>query len=108
MNHLYQVRNLSKESSFLDIAPNVTRDTSLPTIKDESTFQNVEIWSFKGLTKLLKSAVKLFEKAKAYELCLEVLMMLTNIFSSEKQYPQLSQTLERFRALTDTLITAVS
>jgi hypothetical protein len=35
-------------------------------------------------------------------------MMLTTIFSSEKQYPYLSQTLERFRALTDTLITAVS
>ncbi len=47
------------------------------------------------------------EQAKAYEVCLEVLMMLTTIFSSEKQYPYLSQTLERFRALTDTLITAV-
>ena len=47
------------------------------------------------------------EQAKAYEVCLEVLMMLTTIFSSEKQYPYLSQTLEHFRALTDTLITAV-
>ncbi|ELR23197.1 uncharacterized protein ACA1_067810 [Acanthamoeba castellanii str. Neff] len=101
-----QVRHLSKAESFLDIAPNVMKDMSLPQIQDDSTFQNVEIWSPKGLTKLLKSAVKLLEQAKAYEVCLEVLMMLTTIFSSEKQYPYLSQTLERFRALTDTLITA--
>ena len=47
------------------------------------------------------------EQAKAYEGCLEGLMMLTTIFSSEKQYPYLSQTPERFRAPTDTLITPV-
>jgi len=101
-----QVRNLSKEASFPDIAPNVLHDTSLPQIQDESTFQNGEIWSVKGLNKLLKSAVKLLEKAKVYEVCLEVMMMLTAILSAVKDYTALSNVLERFRSLTDTLITA--
>jgi hypothetical protein len=58
------VRHLSKAESFLDIAPNVMRDMSLPQTQDDSTFQNVEIWSPKGLTKLLKSAVKLLEQVR--------------------------------------------
>lgn len=40
------------------------KDMSLPQIQDDSTFQNVEIWSPKGLTKLLKSAVKLLEQVR--------------------------------------------
>ena len=40
------------------------KDMSLPQIQDDSTFQNVEIWSPKGLTKRLKSAVKLLEQVR--------------------------------------------
>ncbi len=56
---------MSKEGWFGEIAPNVMKETplSMSTASgDESTFQNAEIWSLRGLTKLLKSAVKLLEK----------------------------------------------
>ncbi len=47
-------------------------------------------------------------QAKSFELCIEVLMLLTIIFNSDKQYPSLSSILERFKNMTETLINAVS
>lgn len=99
------------EAEFAPISPNVSRDVKLPEageVDEQAAFQDQETWSTAGLTKLLKAAANLLEQAKSYELCIEVLMLLTTIYKAEKKYNELISTLEQFAAMTSTLVNAVN
>lgn len=100
------------DSTFASLAPNITNELALPVIGDAAleeggNFSSRETWSVAGVTTLLKSAAKLLEQAKAYELCIEVLMLLTTIYKAEKSYAELLTALDQFKSMTTTLLEAV-
>jgi hypothetical protein len=104
------VLDIVSDADFAPISPNVSRDLRLPEageIDGQAAFQDQDVWSTSGLTKLLKAAANLLEQAKSHELCVEVLMLLTTIYKAEKKYPELISTLEQFKAMTTTLVNAV-
>jgi hypothetical protein len=101
-----KARGLTRETSFEALAPNILEEAGVANAFDESAFQNLDVWDTKGLTKLLTSAFKLLKKAKAYELCLEVQTLLSNIYKAEKDYPSLVACLKRFENITQALIEA--
>ncbi|KAL6049946.1 RasGEF domain-containing protein [Balamuthia mandrillaris] len=97
--------------NFSSIAPNVKTEVSLPDIEDDGNeedgpFQDLGRWSINGLTSLLKEASSLLQQAKSYELCIEVLMLLTALYKSERKYEDLINTLDHFKAMTKTLVEA--
>jgi len=74
--------------------------------KEVDFFHDGSTWSLEGLTTYLTDAAELLKQCEQYEICTEIQMMLTKIYSREKDYSNLRQTLLDFESVTSDLITA--
>jgi len=92
---------------FENILPNVTSERGLPDLKssqDEGLFSLSNYWSAAGFKKYITEAVELFDKGKMFELSIESESLLCMIQKHERNFPELSKCLSRYKKNVDRLI----
>jgi hypothetical protein len=105
---------LEKQRVFLKKLPSdfALFPTVSPFLKEEytqwepSTQLESQNWTVKKLVQVLREAIELFDKATAYELCIEVHMLLDQVYKAQRQrkYEDIIANLKEYKELCESLV----